>query len=650
MNELPAEDSRKNTGDNKEFGIRLGIVGIVMAVFFVAIVFKLLNIQVINVQKYKKKASRQYESIVKEKARRGGIFDRHGRQLAESIESISFYADPRHVRNPQDVAERFSGRFGKSRQYYLKQLKRKKRFIWLERNVPVARAKELMAQKMKGVGFRREQQRYYLNIAPQLIGFTDRDDKGISGLERQLNSDLEGKDGIRIFQRSATGDTYPAPEAEQIDPQSGKDVELTIDADIQGIVEDEIRQAVNSVKATAAVGIVMDVRTGEIIAMANYPAFDMNHRAVLTAQQTRNRAVTDMFEPGSTFKIVMATAATDALGWKAEDIVDGHNGVLPVYNRRIYDHEALGKITFREAITHSSNIVAATTAMKVGARTFYRYASDLGFGRKTGIGLLGESPGKLKEIQTWDRTTLPWMGYGYQVMATPLQVLQAYAAIANDGELMRPFIIRRIVDQEGRPVKEFVPEKIRSVVQPATARYMVKEYFRAVVEKGTGVSAAVEGIPVAGKTGTAQKFTGTYQGNRRYLSTFVGFFPVESPQYAAIVVVDEPQTAYYASAVAAPVFSRICGRAIACSREIQQRLALRSIEQQKLDSIRTVAVPELKGLTGHEAERLLKWNSLEIDCSGNFDGVVVQQDVAPGTKVEKERKVRVKLASKTARS
>jgi cell division protein FtsI (penicillin-binding protein 3) len=642
MNGQPSPQSNTGSGD-REFGQRLGLMGLFMALFFVAIVFKLLSIQVISVRKYKAMASRQYESVVTEKARRGRIYDRNGRQLAESIESISFYADPQHVKNPQELATRFATRFGRNRLVYLKLLQTKKRFVWLERNVPVATASDLMGLKMSGLRFQREQQRYYLNIASQIIGFTDRDNQGISGLERQLNADLKGRDGTTIFQRSATGERYPAPDADQILPLSGSDVELTIDADIQGIVEDEIMRAVMNFKAKAAAGIVMDVRTGEILAMANYPGFDMNRRATVTSQETRNRSVTDMFEPGSTFKIVMASAATEALHYTSGTMVDGHNGVVQLYDRRIVDHEPMGRITFQEAIMHSSNVVAALTAMKVGPETYYRYARSLGFGQKTGVGLIGESRGILKEIKEWDRTTLPWMGYGYQIMATPLQILQAYATIANDGARMRPYMIRRIVDREGQPVRENKPMKVEQAVKPETARYMAREYFSAVVEKGTGTSAAVAGIPVAGKTGTAQKYTGGYKGQHAYLSTFVGFFPVSSPQYAAIVVVDEPQTAYYAAAVAAPVFSRICGRSVACSREMQQRLAMRSTEKSNLERIATVAVPELKGLTGREAERLLKWSGLGVEFVGNPDELVLQQSVEAGAKVQNKQVVKLTL-------
>lgn len=628
------------------FAKRIGILGFGMAMFLLAIVVRLINIQVVDVKTWREKAKGQYESIVTEKACRGKIVDRHGRPLAESIETISFYADPVLMKQPRETAAVFAARFGRGEQYYMRLFRQKKRFVWIERNVPVSKAGELLAMTLPGVSSLREQQRYYLNVASQVIGFTDRDDKGISGLERQLDKTLRGRDGKRIFQRSATGVRYPAQDAEQIDPIRGSDIELTIDADIQGIVEDELLKAVENFNAKAAAGIIMDVRTGEIIAMANCPVFDMNHRVSVSSEQTRNRAVTDMFEPGSTFKIVMAAAATEALHWSAEEMVDGHNGQLTIGNRHINDHEPYGRITFREAIMFSSNIVAATTAMKAGQETFYRYAHDFGFGRKTGIGLIGESSGRLKEIPAWDGTTLPWMGYGYQVMATPLQVLQAYATIANDGIRMKPFVIRRVVDSDGHTVMEYAPQKITQVVRPETARYLAREYFKAVVEKGTGKAASVDGVEVAGKTGTAQKYTGSYQGNRSYLSTFVGFFPVTDPRYAAIVIVDEPKTAYYAAAVAAPVFSKICGRAISCSKQIQQGMARQSGEKQLLDSIKTIAVPHLVGLTGIEAERLLKWNGLVIECTGNKEGVIVRQDLLPGTKVEKERKVRVTLSTR----
>jgi len=644
MNEERVTQQSGGDSDDRNFGLRLGIVVVFMLVFFVAIVGQLLKIQVLDVAKYRAKANRQYVSVVTEQGRRGRILDRHGRPLAKSVESISFFADPSIVKDRDKIARLFSKRFGKSRAHYLRKLRRKKRFVWMERNVPVSQAAELMTAGLKGVDFRREQQRHYLNVAAQLIGLTDRDNLGVSGLEKSFEEQLRGTDGTRVFYRSATGELYPAPDVDQSPSIAGNDVELTIDADVQAIVEDEIMRAVSEQQAKAAMGIVLDVRSGEVLAMANYPSFDMNSRKGLTFARMRNRAVTDMFEPGSTFKIVMAAGATEALQWQASRLVDGHDGLLMVHGKPVRDHEPLGIIPFRQAITESSNVVAATTAMELGPQEFYHYASEFGFGKKTGIGLLGESAGRLKAIKDWGKLTLPWMGYGYQVMATPLQVLQAYATLANEGVRMRPYIVRRVIDPDGKIVTETEPEKVAQVLKAETARYMTKEYFQPVVEEGTGKTAAIEGVTVAGKTGTAQKLhNGSYQGWRHYLSSFVGYFPAEDPQYAAIIVVDEPKAAYYASTVAAPVFSRICGRSLACSPEMQQRLELKSPERERLDNITTVAVPELKGLTAREASRLLEWHGLSMARTGDNEGLVTSQSVASGTKVQKESRVTVHL-------
>ncbi|MBM3162751.1 MAG: PASTA domain-containing protein [Chlorobi bacterium] len=654
---------------DSEFGKRLGVVVLFFIVFLAGIVAMLLNIQIVNVRKYKEKAEKQYVRLVTEKAQRGVILDRHGRMLAETVETISFYADPEIVRNTplfdkkgkpvvdrksgkqktidnsREVAGLFADYLGKNRRDILRKLRREKRLAVLARKVSAVQALPLMQKKIPGVWFDREQQRYYLNVAAQVVGVTDSKNSGISGLELQFDRDLKGRDGSRVFQRSATGKRYPAPDAQQQDPVKGHTVQLTLDADIQSIVEDELAAAVGAFQANAATGIVMDVRTGEVLAMANNPTFDLNRRITWTPEKSRNRSVTDSFEPGSTFKIVMAATATEVLKRKAEDRVFANNGVLPLYGLRIRDHEAYGDLSFRQAIMHSSNVVAAKTAMQTGREKFYEYTKNFGFGSKTGIGLLGESQGRVRPLKKWDRTTLPWMGYGYQVMVTPLQILQAYAAVANDGTLMRPYLVRRVVDAEGKTVKENQPMEVRQVVSRETAKYLGKEYFRAVVDSGTAKSASIPGISVAGKTGTARRASGGSYANPVYVSSFVGYFPVESPRYALIVLVEEPRTAYYAATVAAPVFSKISSRILACSEELQKNLAFRSPEQGRLDSTLTVSVPELRGLGVRDAERLLKWLGLEMDSNGVFDGVVSAQHILPGSKVEKSRVIRVKLSS-----
>ena len=668
------DQQQSGSPGDREFGKRLGIVVAVFFVFILAIIGMLLNIQVINAKKYQKDAAKQYERLVTERAQRGAILDRQSRMLAESIESISFYADPLIVRNTPlfdnngkpvkfrksnkqktydnsgVVATLFSRYLGLDRSVCLQELRHRKSVAVLGRKISVAKAlplMQLMQKKIPGVWYDRQQQRYYLNVAAQVIGSVGSatsESKGSSGLELQLDKELKGRDGSRIFQRSATGIRYPAPDAEQQDAIKGNTVQLTIDGNIQSIVEDELAKAVATFNADAAASIVMDVRTGEILAMANNPAFDLNRRSTWNQINSRNRAVTEMYEPGSTFKLVMAAAATEVLNRKADDKVFANHGVLPIYNLKIRDHEPYGTITFREAIMFSSNIVAAKTAMEVGREKFNAYTRNFGFGKRTGVGLVGEAPGIVRSLSHWDRTTLPWMGYGYQVMATPLQILQSYAAIANDGDLMKPYIIKRVIAADGQVVRENVPEKVRRVVSSETARYLGKEYFKAVVDSGTAKNAAVPGVTVAGKTGTARRAAGGSYANPVYVSSFVGYFPVESPRYAIIVIVENPKTAYYAATVAAPVFSGIASRIIACSEEMQKNLSIRSQEKSLIDSIVTVVLPDLRGLSGTDAQRMLQWLNLEMDYSGDFDGFVVRQSIAPGSKVPKKRVIRVALA------
>jgi cell division protein FtsI (penicillin-binding protein 3) len=662
-------DEPNTTGTNERlFARRIGGVVLGFAVFMVALVGMLFNIQIIEGKGYQNKAAKQYERVVSSRASRGDILDRHGRMLAESIESVSFYADPRVVRrtplfdekgrpsinprtrkqrtfdNSSHIASLCARHLGGSRQSYLNELRRKRGMAVLGRKIPIAKAMALMDEKIPGFWFDREHQRYYLNVAAQLIGVTNSRNHGQSGLELQLEGDLRGRDGTTVYQRTATGEKYPAPDARQHAALKGNTVELTIDGDIQSVVEDELAKIVTKYNAVAATGIVMEVKTGEILAMANSPTFNLNNRSTWTAEKARNRSVADSFEPGSTFKIVMAAAATDELGRKAEDRVFAHNGVMPVYNRYIRDHEPYGDISFQEAIMYSSNIVAAETAMAVGGEKFYEYVRRFGFGSKTGVGLIGELPGMVKPLKDWSGTTLPWMGYGYEVMTTPLQILQAYAAVANGGEMMRPMIVRRVREPDGRVVRENSPEVVRRVISGRSADYLSREYFRAVVDSGTAVSAAIKGISVAGKTGTAQRAKDGNYRTRVYVSSFVGYFPVEDPRYAIIVLVEDPKPAYYASTVAAPSFSSIASRMIACSGELQKNLSMHSAEQEALRSITTVAVPELAGLRVDEAKRLLRWLGLRMEISGERKGFVAAQNVAPGSRVEKKRTITVTVA------
>ncbi|ACF13295.1 Peptidoglycan glycosyltransferase [Chloroherpeton thalassium ATCC 35110] len=643
-------EQKRETQANRENeqNLRMYLVLAGMLIFVATIISKLAFVQIINASEYREKAKRQYETIMPLKAKRGIIYDRNLRRLATSLTVVSFAADPKLIENKQAIADSLSLVFNKSAKYYFQRLNEKKRFVWLERNVSIDVAWKLISMDLTGIIVRKEQNRYYENLASQVIGFTNTDNQGISGIELNYDSVLCGKDGSIFMQRTGDGMVFPAVDKPLIDPIDGNSLQLTLDMNIQAIVESELKNGIRKAGAQAAIAIVMDVKTGEILAMANEPDFDMNAKSTYESTRVRNRAITDAYEPGSTFKIVMLSAATELGLYNPNDIVFGENGQYRIQGRTIYDHEKLGKITFAEAITHSSNIVAAKVALQIGEEAFYKYARDFGFGEKTGIDLLGEIPGQLKPREEWSKISLPWMAHGYEVLVTPLQIISAYAAVANDGILMRPFVIKREISQDGEVVNETEPIKIRRVMQAETAQ-KVRRYFRGVVDSGTGVPAQINGLEVGGKTGTAQRYVDGSYRRGSYVATFVGFFPVEKPEIAMLVMMINPTNGYYGSTVAAPVFSNIGRRVVATSEDIRSRMLASgesiSDERHFLDSVQSVVVPNVCGLTPEEAKELLRVHKLDFSRENEQEGLVVWQGVAPGARASVWSKVPLRYSA-----
>jgi len=638
----------KRVEQKNEQNLRMYMVLAGLLVFVMTIISKLIFVQIIDSPKYRRQARRQYEKTMPLKAKRGIIYDRHKRRLASSLTVVSFAADPKEVENISDVADSLSMVLGKSKKYYLKKLSEKKRFVWLDRNVSIDVGWQLIRMNLPGIITRKEQNRYYENLGSQVIGFTNTDNKGISGVELRYDSLLCGSDGSVFMQRTGGGMAFPAVDKPLIDPINGSSIQLTLDMNIQSIVESELKFGTQKAAAHASVAIVMDVKTGEILGMANEPNFDMNDRSTYTRARIRNRAITDAYEPGSTFKLVMLTAATELGLYQPHDIVFGENGRYRVHGRTIYDHEKLGKITFADAITHSSNIIAAKVAMQIGEEKFYNYAQNFGFGKKSGIDLIGEASGQLKPREEWSKISLPWMSHGYEVLVTPLQMISAYAALANNGMLMRPFIIKRTLSPEGDIINETQPMPIRQVMTPAIAK-KVRRYFRGVVDSGTGVPAQIHGVEVGGKTGTAQRYVNGSYRRGSYVSSFVGFFPVEKPEIAILVMMINPTKGYYGSTVAAPVFSGIGRRIIATSEEVRTRLLTSgesiSEEREFLDTVQTVVVPNVRGLSAEEAKQLLRVHKLDFSRENEMKGLVVWQGVAPGERAEVWSKVPLRYAS-----
>jgi cell division protein FtsI (penicillin-binding protein 3) len=384
---------------------------------------------------------------------------------------------------------------------------------------------------------------------------------GLEGIELYYDKYLKGESGWALFLRDARQKRLNLWE-DMLFPHDGYDLVLTIDEVIQYIAERELDKAYDTYHAKGASIVVMDPYTGAILALANRPTFDLNEHTNVIKEDIRNRAICDLFEPGSVFKIVTATAALESGKVSEGDKFFCENGSYQVANHILHDHRPHGWLTFREVFEQSSNIGVAKIAQRLGSDTLYRYVKLFGFGAKSGIDMPGEIQGMVKEPRTWSKTSIVAIPMGQEVGVTALQLADAISAIANGGQLMRPYIVKEIRDRHGETIKVFAPLVIRRVASPNTI-IRIKRILAGVIEEGTGKLAKVDGFSCAGKTGTAQKIepNGTYSHNK-YVASFIGFAPLEEPLVAIVVVVDEPHPYYFGGVVAAPVFKNVAGQAL----------------------------------------------------------------------------------------
>lgn len=538
---------------------------LVLLAGFGVILFRLVNLQVLQAAELTARADRQHQKSVLLEGARGTVTDRHGKVLAMNVEVPSIFGVPTSLDNPGNAARSLSAVLRLRREEIEKKLRQDKHFVWLARKVEPEQGRRLEQLSIDGIGMVMEGRRFYPKgpLLAHVLGFVGMDGIGLEGLERRYESQLHGEKRLTILQRDALGRTvFPKGLREQA-PSAGHTLTLTIDEVIQYIAEKELEEAVDHARAKSGAIIVMEPQSGAILAMAVSPRFDPNAVASLTADRWRNRALTDTYEPGSTMKVVVAAAALEERVMMPGSMLFGENGRMTVANTTIHDHEKLGWMTFAQMIQKSSNIGAAKTGMLLGEQRLYRYLQAFGFGQRTDIDLPGEVGGLLKSPREWGRRSLASISMGQEVGVTPLQMLSAVAAIANDGVLMRPHVVSDVRDQKGQPVKEILPHVRRRVVSPATARTLTT-ILEGVVTSGTGTKAAIPGFRVAGKTGTAQKVdprTGAYS-SALSIGSFVGFVPADSPRLAMIVVIDEPQGEAWGGVVAAPVFRRVGEQAL----------------------------------------------------------------------------------------
>ena len=608
---------------------RLLWVKIGMLVVFAVVAVRLVQIQVLQSRSYREIARKQYEAPVPLPAARGNIYDRNGKLLVSNTQYISFGADPKIVgERAEAVAERFSRVFGKPRGFYLdKLLVQNKRFVYLERRAKPQFSKAINAPDLEGVIELKEAQRlyHYEHIGGQVIGFTDVDNNGLNGIELSLDRYLKGKNGYVVMQRDGLGRKRPSVDYPRVEPTNGASAVLTIDIEYQAIAEEELARGIQRNQAESGLVVILDPATGEILAMANAPAMDPANPTGTSQAVMKNRTITDMFEPGSVFKIVTASAALEKDVVKPEQKFYAERGKyivkLPGGKLRppITDTHEYSTITFQEAMELSSNIVMAKISDRIGAEGLYTMARNYGFGIETGIDLPGEVNGELKRPNLWSATTLNSMAYGYEVGVTPIQIASAYASVANKGVMMKPFIVKNVIDDNQEPVVEAKPQAVRRVVEKPTAGTLTR-FFEGVVERGTGSLTKIPGLKVAGKTGTSRKvIEGRYEQGS-FTASFVGFFPAEDPKVVCLVMLDNPRTGGYTGGqVSAPIFKAIAQKIYTMSGRFTKTPGPVMVGNESL------VVPDVVSLNAGVAREMLAERGLKSEVEGN--GSVVRGQV-----------------------
>ncbi|MDD2752418.1 MAG: penicillin-binding transpeptidase domain-containing protein [Candidatus Omnitrophica bacterium] len=539
---------------------RIKAVFLFFFLFFLFCIIRLLFIQFFRSDYLSAIAKRQHNFFVELEPRRGTIFDTNLKPQAINLAVDSVFATPNEIRetDKEAIIRQLAPVLNLDHNFLRDRLGRNKSFVWLARKINSAQSEAIKKLNLKGVGFLKETRRSYHNgyLACHVFGFAGLDNAGLDGIELWYDKYLKGEAGWAQLLRDARQKKLDLQD-KMVSPKDGYDVVLTIDEVIQYIAERELDKAYKANHAIAGSIVVMDPHTGAVLALANRPNFDLNEYAKANMEQRRNRAVTDIFEPGSVFKIVTASGALQENKVNEQDKFFCENGSYKFYSHVLHDHKAHGTLTFREVIEQSSNIGTSKVAQLLGANLLYRYIRSFGFGSKTGIDLPGEVSGITNEPRFWSKISIVCVPMGQEVGVTALQLANAISVIANGGQLMRPYLVKEVRDKEGVTIKKNSPQMIRKVISLDTAE-RVKKILVGVVEEGTGKLAKVPGFSAAGKTGTAQKLepNGTYS-HAKFVASFIGFAPAEDPRVAIAVILDQPHPYYFGGVVSAPVFKNV---------------------------------------------------------------------------------------------
>ncbi len=536
---------------------------------WIFLIAKATYVQIIPNNRLFQLKEKLFQRVIHLKSRRGAIFDRNHQEMAISVPSYSLYIDPMIIKNPKTISKKLGSYFKKPYQDYYQKIKKNKsrRFVWIERYLSQSQRDNINAWKIYGLVFMEESKRVYPNdqLLAHLLGFVGSEERGLEGLELFYNDLLQGKNRKLKFYKDARGRPLLVNGQVFLDHPDGVDLYLTIDSGLQFKLEKELKHVVNQFHAASAVGVVLDAKTSAVLAMANFPTFNANKPTQFEESVRRNRAVTDSFEPGSSLKAITIAGALSQGVIEPNTQIDCENGVLKIGGHTIREanfHKGFKLLTVSEVLAYSSNIGSSKIAFRLGDKKLREVFKNFGFGQKTGIDLPGEARGILQKLP-WKKHLFSNISFGHGITVTPLQIANAYAAIANGGLLKKPYVLKSIVDNDSGLREDFLPQTLRRVLTPKDASTMKFMLAGVTLPGATGFNARVQGFPVAGKTGTAQKVKVGRRGyaDGKYISSFVGFIPVNQPKYVIYIAVDSPHKHYHGSQVAAPVFSRVAGYA-----------------------------------------------------------------------------------------
>jgi len=627
-----------------------------MVLFWFAIISRLFLIQVKNNEKYSSYATNMAYKKIDIQPHRGLLLDRKGKKLTINATTYSLAVHPHLIEDKNATAKSFATFLNKPAHQFLQKFNQTAKFIWIDRDIPAAAAdtlKKLYAGDQSVVIKEKIHRKYpYNDLAGQTLGFTNVDNVGIEGLERALDRQLSGIHGFRTYFMTGKGDYETRPNLPYEPPVNGKNATLTIDIEYQNILHEEICAVQEKYKADKAMGILIDPNTGEILAMASAPALNPNNYAAYPVEYRKNPLVTDVFEPGSTFKIVTAAAALEEDFVTPEDVIETHQGYVVIQRRTIHDHEKLPDMTFADVIRHSSNVGTIRVAQKMGTETLFHYVRKFGFGTKSNALLPGEVNGIMKKINGWTPLRSAQISMGQGIGCTALQLVYAYAAIANGGYLLQPQILKSITDEKGNTEFLFNKKIIRQVASENTM-HTIRNLLLNTVETGTGSKAKVCGMDIAGKTGTSQKVKpeGGYS-KTDYIASFVGFFPAQNPKLLCAVIVDNPRGGvYYGGTVSAPVVKNVFKRVVNMSEDlffedfeektpvyIAEQKSIKDSNEKRVIYTRgavqneSIRVPDLRGLSMVAAIQKCQGIGLKIDVQGS--GRAISQSLRRGSYVK----------------